>query len=317
MLVYLDDSFQQHDTGKHPECPARIANLNSTLRSSGVLRHATLPEWQPAQLSDIQAVHSENYTRDLLAACDAGGGQIESDTFVSEQSWSVALLGAGAAIDATRRVIDGESDAAFCAVRPPGHHALPGGAMGFCLFNNIAVAARYALTKVDRVMIVDWDVHHGNGTQDIFYSEERVGFFSIHRSPFYPGTGSRAETGTGAGLGMTLNAPVTADVSRTTFMREFEKGLNDLASRCSPDLILLSAGFDAHRNDPVGSLCLEEPDFQQLTQIVNDLAASFTGGKIVSLLEGGYHLEHMPRSALEHVQELGKRDSHCDSRNDA
>ncbi len=309
MLVYLDDSFQQHDTGKHPECAARITNLNAVLRSSGVLDAATLPTWQPAQLSHIKAVHSESYASHLLAACQAGGGQIEADTIVSRQSWSVALLGAGATTDATRRVLEGEDKVAFCAVRPPGHHALPNGAMGFCLFNNIAVAARYALSSVDRVMIVDWDVHHGNGTQDIFYDEERVGFFSIHRSPFYPGTGSKAETGTGAGLGMTLNAPVTADVSKASFMREFERGLNDLAARCKPDLILLSAGFDAHRNDPVGSLCLEEPDFQRLTRVVKDLAASYTDGKIVSLLEGGYHLEHMPKSALEHVQELGKEDA--------
>lgn len=305
MLVYLDDAFELHQTGKHPECATRITNLNQTLRNSGLLDEATLPTWEHATLDAIRSVHTAEYAAQLQSQCAAGGGQIESDTFVCPDSWAVTLRAAGAAIDATQRVINGEDSIAFCAIRPPGHHALPTGPMGFCLFNNVAIAAQSAIASgLDRVLIVDWDVHHGNGTQDTFYESEQVAFFSIHRSPFYPGTGSRAETGTGKGLGTTVNVPVTADIGRVAFMREFERNLSDVASRCKPDLIFISAGFDAHRQDPVGSLCLEEPDFAELTRTVQDIAVAHCGGKIISLLEGGYHLNHMPQSALEHVRRL-------------
>ena len=218
-------------------------------------------------------------------------------------------MAAGAGRDAARRLVAGEDKRAFTAVRPPGHHAVPSGAMGFCLANNIALAAKTALDQgLSKVLIVDWDVHHGNGTQDIFYEEERVGFFSIHRSPFYPGTGAESETGAGKGLGTTLNTPVTSGIELRAFFDKFQRGLEDLASKLSPELILLSAGFDAHPNDPVGGLCVETEAFAELTKRVVQVADSYCDGKILSMLEGGYHLQHLPDCVNEHLKALSNEE---------
>ena len=307
MLLYLDDCFADHDTGSHPECIARIRNVNDMLRREGWLEKAECPAWNAASLAELQRVHDKEYIRQLESWCAAAAGRIEADTVVSTGSWLAATRGAGAAIDATQQVIDGRSPTAFCAIRPPGHHAIPSGPMGFCLLNNVAIAAKSAISSgLERVMIIDWDVHHGNGTQDTFYDDGQVAFFSIHRSPFYPGTGAADETGSGKGLGWTANAPVPADISVKRFFDLFQRGMEDLAARVQPELILLSAGFDAHVADPVGSLCLEEPHFAELTDLVKQVAATYCKGRIVSLLEGGYHLEHMPLSLLAHVTELAK-----------
>ncbi|MCA9126113.1 MAG: histone deacetylase [Planctomycetales bacterium] len=307
MLLYLDDAFAEHETGAHPECPQRILGLNQLLRNSGWLERAVLPHWTSATPEQLMAVHDAAYITDLQHWCEQAVGRIESDTVISHGSWKAALLAAGAAVDATERVMRGQQQTAFCAIRPPGHHAKPSGAMGFCLFNNVAIAAHAALSAgAHRIMIVDWDVHHGNGTQDVFYADGRVGFFSIHRSPFYPGTGSKNETGAGAGLGYISNAPVPAETNLREFVQTFEKGLTALADKTKPELILLSAGFDAHQADPVGSLCLQDEDFAELTRIVKQVAEVHCEGRIVSLLEGGYHLDHMPRSALEHVKALAE-----------
>lgn len=303
MLLYLDDCFTLHDTGGHPECVARIEQLNLALQDAGWTERSECPQWTPATISDLARVHDSAYLAKLEKWCADGAGYIESDTTVSRGSWQAATMGAGAAVDAVKRVTAGDDKRAFCAVRPPGHHALPSGPMGFCLLNNVAVAANAALAQgLDRVMIIDWDVHHGNGTQDAFYENGQVAFFSIHRSPFYPGTGAAHETGTGAGLGYISNAPVPADTGKRRFMDVFTRGIEDLASKSKPQLILLSAGFDAHVADPVGSLCLEEEDFAELTKIVVQVADSHAEGKVVSLLEGGYHLDHMPQSALAHLE---------------
>jgi acetoin utilization deacetylase AcuC-like enzyme len=215
-------------------------------------------------------------------------------------------LAAGAACDAVDRVLSGEDRTALCIVRPPGHHALPERAMGFCLFNSIAIAARCAVDKhnLDRVLIVDWDVHHGNGTQDIFYADGRVGFFSIHRWPFYPGTGASDETGTGTGLGMTRNVPVPFGTSRDAYRDAFRDGLEEIAARIKPQLVLVSAGFDAHREDPIGSLGLEVEDFGVLTKDVLDVASVHSGGRVVSLLEGGYNVERLAESVALHLEGL-------------
>jgi acetoin utilization deacetylase AcuC-like enzyme len=305
LLLYLDDAFAGHDTGQHPESMARIVRLNALIRAEGVTERAIRPNWSDATRSQLTSVHDSGYVDQLERWCQQGGGQVEADTVVSAGSWQAALRAAGAAVDATLRVLKGEDTTAFCAIRPPGHHALRSGPMGFCLFNNVAIAARAALAGgVERLMIVDWDVHHGNGTQAEFYQDGRVGFYSIHRSPFYPGTGDANETGTGPGLGWIANSPVPADIDTRTFFETFSRGIETLAAKVRPQLILLSAGFDAHREDPVGGLCLVEEDFGELTQVVRKLASSYCDGKVVSLLEGGYHLEHMPRSALAHIQQL-------------
>ncbi len=257
----------------------------------------------------MSAVHDDQYVQQLKAWCLADAGRIESDTVVSAGSWEAATMAAGAAIDATSRILKGEAKTAFCAIRPPGHHAIPKAAMGFCLLNNIAIAARHAIDAgASRVLIVDWDVHHGNGTQDAFYDDGQVGFYSIHRSPFYPGTGATEETGTGKGLGWTCNQPVQADIQTKPFLDAFKHKLEKIAEKVRPEIVFISAGFDAHRNDPVGSLCLENEDFVTLTQIVRDVADTFSNGRVVSLLEGGYHLDYLPHSVLCHLEALDDGD---------
>jgi len=301
----MSDVFTQHNTGQHPECIQRITRLNQLLQETGWRERATCPDWQMATMETVLNVHDECYVKQLEDWCRQGAGRIEADTVVSQGSWQAALSAAGAATDAVRRVVSGQSKRAFCAIRPPGHHALPNAAMGFCLLNNVAIAAQAALAEgLDRVMIVDWDVHHGNGTQDTFYKDGRVGFFSIHRSPFYPGTGAPDETGSGEGLGTTCNVPVPMGITTQQFFRKFEDGIQQLAETMRPELVLISAGFDAHPLDPVGGLCLEEPDFATLTQIVQQVADVHAEGRIVSLLEGGYHLDRMPASVLEHLNAL-------------
>lgn len=304
MWLYLDDSLAEHDSGpRHPECPQRITLLNERLRDDGWDRRCQCPQWQPATREELLQVHEAAYVDKLKKWCKTAAGRIENDTVVSQGSWNAALRAAGAAIDATRRVMTSDDTRAFCAIRPPGHHALPRGAMGFCLFNNVAIAAHAALAQgAERVLIVDWDVHHGNGTQDTFYADGRVGFFSIHRWPFYPGTGAKSETGTGRGLGWIRNEPVSADITTGDFIDRFTRGLDDMVAKCRPDLVLLSAGFDAHRADPVGGLCLMEEDFKSLAKLVRQAADAHAQGRLVSLLEGGYHLDHMPMSVAAHLE---------------
>jgi acetoin utilization deacetylase AcuC-like enzyme len=242
----------------------------------------------------------------LARAAALGGGRIEADTVISSQSFEVAALAAGAAVAAVDAVLAGPQRQAACLVRPPGHHALREAPMGFCLINNVAVAAVHALRRhgLSRVLIVDWDVHHGNGTQAIFYDSPEVHFFSVHRYPFYPGTGAGNETGTGPGLGTKFNLPLPFGVSRTEFLERFESVLSDAAARCRPELVLVSAGFDAHRADPIGSLGLETEDFAPLTRLVMQVADQYCGGRLVSLLEGGYDLQALAESVQCHLETL-------------
>jgi acetoin utilization deacetylase AcuC-like enzyme len=236
---------------------------------------------------------------------------LDADTAVSGQSYAAAALAAGAVQDAVRRIVAAEATTAFVACRPPGHHALADSAMGFCLFGNVALGAKLAVEELglDRVLVVDWDVHHGNGTQDFFYACEQVGFFSAHRYPFWPGSGAADETGSGPGLGATHNLPIQFGASRDRILSQFARELGDFADRMKPQLVLVSAGFDAHRLDPVGSLGLETEDFAYLTAAVLDIAAAHASGRVVSVLEGGYHLDALAASATVHVQELIERES--------
>jgi acetoin utilization deacetylase AcuC-like enzyme len=251
-------------------------------------------------------VHEPGHIDRIAVLAARGGGHIDSDTLVSPASYDVAALAAGAACDATRRVLAGESQTALCLVRPPGHHAVAERAMGFCLFSNVAVAAAMARDELglDRILIVDWDVHHGNGTQDIFYADGRVGFLSIHRWPFYPGTGDGEETGTGDGLGATINLPVAFGTPRPAYHERFASALHRLADRLKPELVLISAGFDAHRADPIGSLGLEVEDYAALTRVVRDVANTHADGRIVSVLEGGYNPPVLAECVEEHLREL-------------
>lgn len=305
-LLYTSPVFLEHDTGAHPERALRLATISRHLATEGLAQRCSQPQWSPATREQISRLHQDSWYDEVQDYAAAGGGRIEADTVVSERSFDAATLAAGAVCDAVGRVLSGEDQTALCLVRPPGHHAVPKGAMGFCLFNNIAIGAKEAIAAhdLDRVLIVDWDVHHGNGTQDMFWTDEQVGFFSIHRWPFYPGTGDSDETGGGRGLGYTRNLPIQYGTSRDDYLATFAQELEDFASRVKPQLVLLSAGFDAHRQDPIGSLQLETEDFAELTDIVKQIAAAHSGGKLVSVLEGGYHPDRLAESVGLHLKGL-------------
>jgi len=305
-LLYTDPAFQEHITGAHPEHPRRLVAIEARLECSGLASRCTRADCRPATVEEIERVHDPAYVQEIQRYAAAGGGQIEADTIVSERSYDVALLAAGVACDAVRRVISGEDATALCLSRPPGHHARPKDAMGFCLFNHVAIAARSALAEhdLDRVLIVDWDVHHGNGTQEMFWEDGRVGFLSIHRWPFYPGTGDADEIGSGRGLGWIANLPTEFGTPCRTYHEQFERALVDLAAKVRPQLMLISAGFDAHRQDPVGSLGLETEDFILLTKTVLAVAHEYSGGRVVSLLEGGYNPQRLAECVEAHLDEL-------------
>ena len=279
------------------------------LDSSGRTAKCLRPDWQPLNPSQIASVHQAEHLATLESLAAAGGGRADPDTVVASKSVEVARLAAGAVCDATRRVLAGEARNALCLVRPPGHHALAQHAMGFCLLNNVALAAQSALDLgVERVMIVDWDVHHGNGTQAIFYNDPRVGYFSVHRWPFYPGTGSCEESGTGDGTGATRNLPLPFGTPRRDFQDAVLRELVDFSERTRPELVLVSAGFDAHRADPIGSLGLEFEDFSSLSKVVLQIADSYSAGRVVSALEGGYNPPVLAKCVAEHLDSFLEND---------
>ena len=288
----------------------RLAQVMAHLEREQLIARCRRENWSVISDERLARVHRLDYAARVEAFAMHGGGRIEGDTVVSGASYDVAGLAAGAVADAVDRVVKGESKTALCLVRPPGHHALNADAMGFCLFNNVAIGARVATDdyQLDRVLIVDWDVHHGNGTQDAFWTDGRVGFFSIHRWPFYPGTGDRDETGSGAGLGTTLNMPIEFGTSREEYLEQFRGALEAFAERIRPQLILISAGFDSHREDPIGSLGLEIEDFEELTKIVMEIAAVHAEGRIVSVLEGGYNPGILAGCVAVHLKELLRGD---------
>ena len=309
-LLYTHPLFLEHRTGTHPERPERLIQIQRHLERTGLDVRCRRPTWKPATAAQLAAVHGPDYAASVEDFCAAGGGRIEDDTVCSPRSFDAARLAAGAACDAVKRVVGGEDTQALCLVRPPGPHALRDEPMGFCLFNNVAIAARAAIVEhaLDRVLIVDWDVHHGNGTQAMTWSDPQIGFLSIHRWPFYPGTGRAEETGTGAALGTKLNLPVELGISREMYLDTFRRGLEKLAASLQPQLVIVSAGFDAHADDPVGSLGLQTEDFAPLTEAVLDVASTYAGGKLVSVLEGGYNTGILAGCVALHLEHLLARD---------
>jgi acetoin utilization deacetylase AcuC-like enzyme len=305
-LLYYDPRFLEHETGAHPEKAERVRRIMARLDDTGLASNCVRPTWKPASRARLERIHEPGHIDRLAALAARGGGHVDSDTIVSPASVDVAELAAGAACDAVERVLSGEDKTALCVVRPPGHHALAERAMGFCLFNNVAIAATVAREEhqLERVLIVDWDVHHGNATQDSFYADGRVGFLSSHRWPFYPGTGDVDETGTGDGLSATVNLPIKFGTPRNAYHDRFAAALEKFAAKMRPQLVLISAGFDSHRTDPVGSLGLEIEDFAELTKMVLDVAAVHAGGRVVSILEGGYNPPVLAECVEVHLRGL-------------
>ena len=303
--------FREHDTGPgHPETSSRYQVVMDALRGDAVLWSGLVEvQARVAARGDLQAAHSPQLYKHVERVVSEGLGYLDADTTVSLRSFDAARHAAGAPCQAIDLIMKGEINNAFVPARPPGHHATEERAMGFCLFNNVAVAARYAqqnYPQVERVAVIDWDVHHGNGTQGIFYDDPSVYFFSSHQYPWYPGTGSRGEKGMGRGLGYTLNLPLRAATPAEQQKRAFEAALDEMAASFSPDLIIISAGFDSHLGDPLGQLLLKDEDFVAMTRALKQWAASSCKGRLVSCLEGGYNLETLGETVRAHVEELSR-----------
>jgi acetoin utilization deacetylase AcuC-like enzyme len=264
-------------------------------------------EPRAATKENLQLAHTAEYVAIAERDVTSGLRQLSTgDTTISKDSFNTALLATGGVLAAVDAVMAGTVKNAFCAVRPPGHHARPAGGMGFCLFNSIAIAARYAQKKhgIGKVLIADWDVHHGNGTQDIFYEDGSVMFFDTHQHPLYPGTGMADETGSGKGLGLIMNNPFPAGSARAQVYGAFETRLLKAAEKFKPEFVLISAGFDSRIEDPLGAFRLTDEDFMELTRLMKKIAGDHAGGRVVSVLEGGYNLEGLGKAAAAHVKAM-------------
>ena len=306
-FVY-DPLYLEHRTGTgHPEAPERLAAIVGRLEATELAARLVHLTPTPAPAEWIETIHSAEYIERAKAACEQSERYLDSmDVPISRQSYNAAMLGAAGVLAAVDAVMAGDLANAFCAVRPPGHHALHDRAMGFCIFNNVAIGARYVQQKygLPRILIVDWDVHHGNGTQDAFYDDPSVLYFSIHQSPFYPGTGSASQTGAGAGSGLTINVPVPAGSGDREFIQAFEQKLRPSAMAFSPDFVFVSAGFDAQAGDALGGMKVTTEGFARLTRIVKEIAQKCSQGRLVSVLEGGYGPDILAASVEAHVRAL-------------
>ncbi|MFH1087006.1 MAG: histone deacetylase [Chloroflexota bacterium] len=293
-----DPVYLQHDTGAHPENAQRLVATIALLEKSGVKDKLLSLRPRQALRGEILLNHTAKHVARVRDTAARGGGWLDPDTAMSADSYDVALYAAGGVLLGVEKVMAGELDSCFALVRPPGHHATPDGGMGFCLFNNVAIAARFALASYDiaRVLIVDFDVHHGNGTQDAFHSDGRVLYLSTHQYPFYPGSGDFRDRGTGPGEGKIVNVPLPAGCGDEEFLRVYREILVPVARRFEPELVLVSAGYDAHWSESIASMRLTVTGYAGIVRVIKDLAGEICPGRLVFALEGGYHLQALPAS---------------------
>jgi acetoin utilization deacetylase AcuC-like enzyme len=301
-------AYTDHLTGEgHPERPQRLTSVTGRLDESGVMSELDRTEPSPVATRWLETVHDPAYVERVRQACEEGRSIMDSaDTAICPDSYQAALLAAGGALEAADRLMDGSWSNAFVACRPPGHHAEAAMAMGFCLFNNAAVAAAYLRRRhqLERVAILDWDVHHGNGTQHVFETDPAIFYASLHQWPLYPGTGRADERGQGEGTGATLNCPMDPGDGDDAYLQTLDEQVLPALERFAPGVIILSAGFDAHRDDPLSATQVSEAGYREMTRRVMDLAASCAGGRILSMLEGGYDLDALAASVQVHLEEM-------------
>ncbi|MFZ1753521.1 MAG: histone deacetylase [Caldilineaceae bacterium] len=298
----------QHTYYGHPENSGRLAGTWARLQADGILARLRRVESQPAPIEAITAVHSAEYVAALEQMAARGGGRVDPDTYVVGATWQASLLAAGGLLAVVDSVLNEKADNGFALVRPPGHHARPHTGMGFCLLGNVAIAARHAQKThgLERVLIVDFDVHHGNGTQEMFWDDPSVLVFNTHQFPYYPGSGSLDETGAGPGQGYTVNLPLPPGVGDEGYLAAFQQVLAPVARRFQPELILLSAGYDAHWMDPLAQERLSVTGYAALVEEVMGLAEELCGGRLVATLEGGYNLDVLPHCVLTTLRTLSE-----------
>ncbi len=304
--IFYDPLFLQHETGLHPENPDRLSWIVAEFQRTGLWDRCLHPACRDATVEELSLVHDPAYLRRVREMAESGGGALDPETVVCAKSYAAAVRAAGAALAAVEAVHQGEMRNAFCAVRPPGHHALPDAGMGFCIFNNVAIAAKFLRERlgVGRVAIFDWDAHHGNGTQQVFYRDGSVFFASLHLWPHWPGTGAREERGEGPGLGRIVNRPIPSGATPQDYLDAARKVVDGPMWEFRPEFVLVSAGFDSYRDDPIAPMGLEPQHFRQLTDMVTDLAGQQCGGRVVSVLEGGYHRYGLAQCAAAHLDGL-------------
>jgi acetoin utilization deacetylase AcuC-like enzyme len=292
--------YLEHDETGHPENAGRLRRIMDVLGERGILDRLRLVEPRPVTEQELRLVHTEQHIARVREASERGGSYLDPDTYVSPQSFEAARMAGGGVTKAVEQVLAGHIDNAFALVRPPGHHATAARAMGFCLFNNVAIAARAALSRdeVERVFIVDFDVHHGNGTADTFADDPNVFYVSTHQYPYYPGTGAKDEKGVGAGRGTALNVPLPTNVGDGGYARIFETLVRPLSERFSPDLILVSAGYDGHWDDPLAHMALSLTGYARIARALIDMADRLCARRLVFTLEGGYHLDALAYGVL-------------------